>query len=94
MQKLPAPEPVAKFRTNFPVELVKLSKEIGFCAVESEMATNLPESTSASGGCSGRSVLRRTIPVGMSGAQRDVAPTDRELGSVIHGIHIVVCRKG
>jgi hypothetical protein len=42
MQKLPAPEPVAKFRTNPPVELVKLSKEVGFCAVESEMATNLP----------------------------------------------------
>lgn len=91
MQKLPAPEPVAKFRTNAPVELVKLSKEVGFCAVESEMATNLPESTS--GGGSGRSVLRRTIPVGMSRAQRDVAPTDRELGPVIHGIHIIICRK-
>jgi hypothetical protein len=42
MQKSPTPEPVAKFRTNPPVELVKLSKEVGSCAVESEMATNLP----------------------------------------------------
>jgi hypothetical protein len=42
MQKLPAPEPVAKFRTNPPVELVKLSKEVGFCTFESAIATNSP----------------------------------------------------
>ena len=90
MQKLPTPEPVAKFRANPPVELVKLSKEVGFCAVESEMATNLPSQQVeiAEDG----SVLRRTIPVGMSRVQRDVAPADRELGPVIHGIHIIVCR--
>jgi hypothetical protein len=40
MQKLPAPEPVAKFLTNPRVELVKLSKDVGFCAAESEKVTD------------------------------------------------------
>jgi len=40
MQNPPSPDPLAKFRTSCcpPVELVKLSKDVGSCTVEIKMA--------------------------------------------------------
>jgi hypothetical protein len=93
MQKPPAPEPLAKFRANCcpPDELVKLSKDVGSCTVESKMPTNLRvnkwKMTEDS------SVFQRTAPGGMLRVQSDEAPAERELAPVTHGIHIVVCHE-